>query len=191
MGREFNYINIFSASATQRSSVFWQTENRNGTIDLFSGLNVAAAASSSQKKLSPFAGKGELWELATGVLLQPGACRRLPCRGSEGPGGSAWRGMLRVWMAEGWEAWISCVGRGLAVAEQPGAAGNAGRGVCVCVCKIFGCVGGTGPPCLALSRVGRFIFCMYQVRARVEIKLGRREGAKKKKQVKPDRAGSV
>lgn len=65
--------------------------------------------------------------------------------GSEGTCDSARRGML--WMAGSWEGWISqaAVGQGLAVAEQPGDAGG-GRDV--------GWVGGTGPPCLALSRAG-------------------------------------
>ena len=40
-------------------------------------------------------------------------------------------------------------------------------------------------PCSALY------FCMHQVHAGVEIKLGRKEGMKKKKLVKPDQAGSV
>lgn len=43
-------------------------ENRNGTTELLSGLDVAAAASFSQKELS-LAVKEEVQELATGVRL--------------------------------------------------------------------------------------------------------------------------
>lgn len=38
---------------------------------------------------------------------------------------------------------------------------------------------------------GALYFCMHQVHAGVEMKLGRREGMKNKKQVEPDQAGSV
>lgn len=143
--------------------------NRNGTIDLFSGLDVAPAASSSQKKFSP-------------------CCKRRAGKRCKGLGDSLWPGML--WVAGAWQAWISkaAVGQGLAVAEQPGDAGGMWGDV--------GWVGGPQPPCPMAGCVlcSALYFGMLHVCAGAEIKLGRREGMKKtkknnpKNKLKPDQA---
>jgi len=134
------------------------------------------------RKYSLFAGKGEVWELATGVMLRWELCHVVGV-GSEGPGGSALRGMPQ--MAAAWEGWISqaAVGQGLALARQPGAAGDAeGQ-------NLDGLVVQDPRAWLCPTHCALFLhalyFCMHQVHTGVEIKLSRREGTKKKKQVKP------